>query len=367
MQPQMAAKIEKATRREFPEGIPAFGADALRLTFASLATHGRDIKFDLQRCEGYKNFCNKLWNAARFVLMNCEEPGLGIRDSGFAKQWPVTDAEKWILNQLQQLLDEVREAFAGYRFDLAAQAMYEFVWNQFCDWFLELAKPALNGGDAAAAASTRHTLLTVLEHALRVLHPVVPFITEEIWHSVAPKLGIDGDSISRQRYPQVDGALRFATEAGHVEWLKTVIGQLRRVRSELQVPPPKQIALLFEGGSDVDRALAVRYAEAIGFLARVDSQRWLEAGETTPAASAAVVGDLTLLVPLAGLVDLDAEKARLAKELKRIEAEIGKCTGKLGNANFVANAPAEVVEQERQRLADYQLQLEGLKRQAERL
>jgi valyl-tRNA synthetase len=298
--------------------------------------------------------------------MNVGEQGAGSGEQGRPAGWPVTDAEKWILNQLQHLLDEVCEAFSAYRFDLAAQAMYEFVWNQFCDWFLELAKPALNGGDAAAAASTRHTLLTVLEQALRVLHPVVPFITEEIWHSVAPKLGIAGDSISRQSYPQSSDALRFAAEAGTVEWLKTVIGQLRRIRSELQVPPSKQIGLLFEGGNDVDRALSARYADAIAFLARVESQRWLEAGEAAPAASAAVVGEMSLLVPLAGLVDLDAEKARLAKEIKRIEVEIGKCTGKLGNANFVANAPVEVVEQERQRLADYQAQLDGLRRQAAR-
>ncbi len=363
MQPQMAAKIEKATRREFPDGIPAFGADALRFTFASLATHGRDIKFDLQRCEGYKNFCNKLWNAARFVLMNCEGHELHQAPAN----WPATDAEKWILTRQQQMLDEVREAFAGYRFDLAAQAMYEFVWNQYCDWFLELAKPALNSSDAAAAASTRHTLLTVLERILRVLHPVVPFVTEEVWHQVAPRLGIGGDSISRQPYPQAEVALRFASEAGDVEWLKNVIGQLRRIRSELQVSPAKQVSLLFEAGNQRDRALSARYADAIGFLARTESQRWLGEGEQSPAASVAVIGDMSLLVPLAGLVDLDAEKARLSKEIKRIEAEIGKCKGKLGNANFVANAPEEVVVQERQRLADYQAQLEGLKRQAERL
>ena len=367
MQPQMAAKIEKATRKEFPDGIPAFGADALRFTFASLATHGRDIKFDLNRCEGYKNFCNKLWNAARFVLMNCDVPGFGIRDSGFAEQGPATDAEKWILNGLQDLLDEVALQFREYRFDLAAQAMYEFVWNQYCDWFLELAKPALAGNDKAAADSTRYTLLYVLEQILRVLHPLVPFITEEIWHSVAPKLGVQGGSISLQPYPEARGELRFASDGNNIEWLKTVVGQLRRIRSELQVAPSKQVAVLFEGGNDVDRALSARYADAIAFLARAESQRWVGAGEQAPPASVAVIGDLSVLVPLEGLVDLGAEKARLGKEIKRIEGEIGKCNGKLGNANFVANAPEEVVVQERQRLADYQTQLDGLKRQFDRL
>ena len=359
MQPQMAQKIEKATRKEFPDGIPAFGADALRFTFASLASHGRDIKFDLQRCEGYKNFCNKLWNAARFVLMNCEEPGFEVRDSGVQ---PVTDAERWILTRFQQLLAEVETQFTAYRFDLAAYAMYEFVWNQLCDWFLELAKPALNGDDAAAADSTRHTLLYVLEQTLRVLHPLLPFVTEEIWQHVAPKLSVQGASISLQAYPERNAALEFAADAERVEWLKTVISQLRRIRSELSVPPSKQIQLLFAKGSDRDRESAKRFAAQIGFLAKVESQAWLAEGEQPPAASAAVIGDLALYVPLAGLVDVEAEKARLGKEIKRIEGEIAKCQGKLGNDNFVANAPPAVVEQERQRLTDFSAQLEGLRR-----
>ncbi|MBD8525061.1 valine--tRNA ligase [Pseudomarimonas arenosa] len=360
MQPQMAQKIEKATRKEFPDGIPAFGADALRFTFASLASHGRDIKFDLQRCEGYKNFCNKLWNAARFVLMNCEKPGFEVRDSGLIE--PVTDAEKWIINQLQQLIDEVETQFAAYRFDLAAQAMYEFVWNQYCDWFLELAKPALNGSDEAAADSTRRTLLFVLEQVLRILHPLLPFITEEIWQAVAPKLGITGTSISTQPYPEAREELRFASDGNNIEWLKSVVNELRRIRSELSVQPRIQIQLLFANGSRRDRELAQRFASQIASLVKVESQSWLAAGDKAPAASAAVVGELALYVPLAGLVDVEAEKARLSKEIKRIEGEIGKCHGKLGNDNFVANAPPAVVEQERERLKDFSAQLEGLQR-----
>jgi len=375
MKPTDAPKIEKATRKEFPEGIPAFGADALRFTFASLATHGRDIKFDLARCEGYKNFCNKLWNAARFVLMNTE----GFSASGVPT--PTTDAERWILDRLQQLLKEVEAQFAAYRFDLASQAMYEFVWNEVCDWFLELSKPALQGSDAAAIASTRHTLLYVIEQSLRVLHPLIPFVTEEIWSHVAPKLGLAGNggaastgspgganqataSISVQSYPTFNAALTDARAAADIEWLKSAITALRSIRSQLGVPPGKAVPLLLaaNAGSTVapaDRARIERHAAGLKFLAKLESIDWVQ-GEP-PAAAAAVLGELTLLVPLAGLVDLDAERARLDKEIKRVEGEIGKCHGKLSSETFVANAPAAVVEQERKRLAEWTTMIEGLK------
>ena len=231
MQPQMAVKIEKATRKEFPEGIPAFGADALRFTFASLATHGRDIKFDLNRCEGYKNFCNKLWNAARFALMNCE--GLARRA---ARRRPTTDAERWILARLAQTIAEVEAQFAAYRFDLVSQALYEFTWNTLCDWFLELAKPALQGDDRAAADSTRHTLLYVLEALLRLLHPLTPFVTEEIWQHVAPRLGIAGSSISTQPYPQQARSLFPAT----MRLLRPTSNVAARARSAGAAPHPQR-------------------------------------------------------------------------------------------------------------------------------
>ena len=357
MKPTDAPKIEKATRKEFPEGIPAFGADALRFTFASLATHGRDIKFDLARCEGYKNFCNKLWNAARFVLMNTE----GFSASGAPT--PTTDAERWILDRLQQLLKDVEAQFSAYRFDLASQAMYEFVWNEVCDWFLELSKPALQGNDAAAIASTRHTLLYVIEQSLRVLHPLIPFVTEEIWSHVAPKLGLAGGSISVQAYPQFDASLTDARAAADIEWLKAAITALRSVRSQLGVPPGKAVPLLLAGKGDA--AQIERHAGGLKFLAKLESIDWVQ-GEP-PAAAAAVLGELTLLVPLAGLVDLDAERARLDKEIKRVEGEIAKCQGKLGSETFVANAPAAVVEQERKRLAEWTTMLEGLKANRDRL
>ncbi|MCG6117097.1 MAG: valine--tRNA ligase [Aquimonas sp.] len=361
MKPQDAPKIEKATRKEFPDGIPAFGADALRFTFASLATHGRDIKFDLNRCEGYKNFCNKLWNAARFALMN-------VGEANFEGQpQPRTDAERWILAKLDRMVAEVHTHFAGYRFDLASQAMYEFTWNEFCDWFLELAKPALSGDDAEAANSTRHTLLHVLETLLRALHPLIPFVTEEIWRHVAPKLGRGADSISRAAYPEAGAATGYAQSEADIEWLKRVVSALRQIRSELQLSPGKPVPLLLAGGDAVDRSRFERFGRQIAFLCRLESQSWLENEADAPAAAPAVLGELTLLIPLEGLVDLDAERVRLHKEIKRIQGEIAKCEGKLGNANFVANAPAEVVTQERQRIADFGTQLKGLAAQRARL
>ncbi|HSR64054.1 MAG TPA: valine--tRNA ligase [Xanthomonadaceae bacterium] len=360
MQPKMAEKIEKATRREFPDGIAAHGADPLRFTMAALAGPGRDIKFDLGRAEGYKNFCNKLWNATRFVLMNTE----GAAFAGAPH--PVTDAERWILARLAAVSAEVQEHFAAYRFDLLAQALYEFAWNTFCDWFVELAKPALTGDDAAAAASTRHTLLYVLEALLRLLHPLIPFVTEELWRQVAPRLGIDQATIMLRPYPKAgDVAGDFAAAESDVEWLKAMVSTLRRIRSELNVPPSKQVALLLQGGDAADAARVERFAAQLGFLNRLKRIEAI-AGDPPPAATG-VVGELRLFVPLAGLVDLDAERARLDKELKRVEGEIAKCRNKLASDTFVQNAPAAVVEQERQRLADWTTQHQALAAQRARL
>jgi valyl-tRNA synthetase len=360
--PQAREKVEKRIRKDYPEGIPAVGADALRFTFAALATYGRTINFDLKRADGYRNFCNKLWNAARFVLMNVEQGNVGA-----ASAQPASEPERWILTRLHHALAAVETHFASYRFDLAAQALYEFTWNEFCDWFLELAKPALNGGDAAAADSVRHTLLVVLEAVLCALHPIMPFITEEIWHEVAPKLGIAGDSISQRTYPQAGEFSVDAAAEAEIEWLKAVLSQVRRIRSEMNIAPTKTIPLLYANGNDADRARQSKFAASIAFLARGESQRWLDAGEAEPPAAAAIVGDMKVLIPLAGLIDLGAEKVRLDKEIKRIESEIAKCNGKLGTPTFVANAPAAVVTQEKQRLADFSTTLAGLREQAARL
>jgi len=361
MQPRMAEKIAKATRREFPDGIPAFGADALRFTIAALATHGRDIRFDMGRAEGYKNFCNKLWNATRFVLMNTE----GASFSGAPQ--PRTDAERWILAQLARTSAEAETHFAAYRFDLLAQSLYEFAWNDFCDWFVELAKPALNGDtttDAgrAAADSTRHTLLYVLERLLSLLHPLIPFVTEELWQAIAPKLGIAETTIMLRPYPQASDFAgdAYASAEADVEWLKAMVSALRRVRSELNVPPSKFVGLLLADGSDADYARASRFDSSLRFLVRLDRIDVLADATAAPAAATAVVGDLKLLVPLEGLVDLGEERARLDKEIRRVETEIAKCEGKLASDTFVQNAPAAVVEQERKRLLDWNAQRDAL-------
>ncbi|RDS82446.1 valine--tRNA ligase [Dyella psychrodurans] len=360
--PQVREKVEKRIRKDYPSGIPAIGTDALRFTFAALASYSRTINFDIKRAEGYKAFCNKLWNAARFVLMNLPEGELPAPQGA-----PATEAERWILTRLKQTLGEVEQHFASYRFDLLAQALYEFTWNEFCDWFLELSKPALNGDDAAAAASTRHTLVVVLETVLRALHPIVPFITEEIWQSVAPKLGIKADGILQRSWPKASDIVADDAATAEIEWFKNVLSGIRRIRAEMNIAPGKTIPLLLADGDAADRARAAKFAAQISFLARVDAPQWIESGANEPAAAAAVVGTMRVLIPLAGLIDLGAEKARLAKEIGRIESEIKKCESKLGNANFVANAPVEVVAQERQRIADWGTQLTALREQLQKL
>jgi len=373
--PQVREKVEKRIRKEYPDGIAPVGADALRFTFAALATYGRTINFDLKRADGYRHFCNKLWNAARFVLMNCEAPIA-------APAAPVTEAERWIMTRLQRTLAEVEPHFASYRFDLLAQALYEFTWNEFCDWFLELAKPALSGSDAAAADSTRHTLLVVLEAVLRALHPIIPFVTEEIWHEVAGLLmrssssakdepasvpDLSTQSISQCTYPQANDFASDPAAEAKIEWLKSVLTQLRRIRSEMNIAPGKTIPLLYAGGNATDRARTQKFSAQIEFLARTESQRWLAAGETEPAAAAGIVGELKLLIPLAGLIDVGAEKQRLEKEIKRVDGEIAKCQAKLGKESFVASAPAAIVEQEKQRLADFTTLLVALREQLGKL
>ena len=360
--PQVRAKVEKRIRKDYPDGIPAIGTDALRFTFAALASYSRTINFDIKRAEGYKAFCNKLWNAARFVLMNLPEGEIAAPAGA-----PVTEAERWILTRLKQTLGEVEQHFVTYRFDLLAQSLYEFVWNEYCDWFLELSKPALNGDGANAAASTRHTLLVVLESVLRALHPIIPFITEEIWQSVAPKLKLTDDSLMQRPWPRADEIAADDAATAEIEWFKSVLNGIRKIRSEMNISPAKTIPLLLADGDAGDRARVAKFATQIAFLARTEAPQWIESGADEPAAAAAVVGTLRVMIPLAGLIDLDAEKTRLAKEISRIEIEIKKCEGKLGNANFVANAPAEVVTQEHQRITDWNTTLTALREQAQKL
>ena len=396
MNPKMAEKIEKALRKDYPNGFAAHGADALRFTMVALAGPGRDIKFDMARCEGYKNFCNKLWNATRFVLMNTEgfllpspvgrgaggegttaddrlpaaEPSSGasrhLLPSGEGKSIrPVTDAEKWILSRLAKVSAEAGEHFAAYRFDLLAQSLYEFAWNEFCDWFVELAKPALNGDDKPAADSTRHTLLYVLESLLRLLHPLTPFVTEELWRGVAPKLGIDATSISTRAYPQAGnfGDQDYTSAETDIEWFKQVVSSLRSIRSTLGISPSKPVRLLLKNLSADDAARMKKFAAPLKFLLKLESIETLS-GEP-PAAASAVIGDLTLLVPLEGLVDLDAERVRLDKEIAKVAIEKDKSEAKL--AKFGGSVPPAVVEQERLRLTEWTAKLAALSEQRARL
>src|SRR6185312_1318733 len=351
--PQVREKVEKRVRKDYPDGIPAIGTDALRFTFAALASYSRTINFDIKRAEGYRAFCNKLWNAARFVLMNMPDESGPKGEIAAPAGAPVTEAERWILTRLKQTLGEVEQHFVSYRFDHLAQALYEFTWNELCDWFLELSKPALNGDDAVAAASTRHTLLVVLESVLRALHPIIPFITEEIWQELPARSSLSAknkpasmpDSSKEQlilecAYPRADDYDADENATAEIEWFKNVLSSIRRIRSEMNISPAKMIPLLFADGDAGDRARVAKFAAQIAFLARTETPQWIDSGAHEPAAAAAVVGTLRVMIPLAGLIDLGAEKARLAKEISRIEIEIRKCEGKLGNANFVANAPA---------------------------
>jgi valyl-tRNA synthetase len=368
--PQVREKVEKRIRKDYPDGIPSIGTDALRFTFAALASYSRTINFDIKRAEGYKAFCNKLWNAARFVLMNVAEGEIAAPATA-----PATQAERWILTRLKQTLGEVEQHFVSYRFDHLAQALYEFVWNEFCDWFLELSKPALAGDDEAAAASTRRTLLVVLESILRALHPIIPFITEEIWQELpasaksAPASTTDASEqlILACAYPRADDYIDDEAATAEIEWFKNVLSGIRRIRSEMNISPAKIIPLLLADGDASDRSRITKFAAQISFLARVEKPQWIDSGADEPAAAAAVIGALRVMIPLAGLIDLGAEKARLAKEITRIETEIKKCEGKLSNANFVANAPAEVVTQERQRITDWTQQINALREQAQKL
>jgi valyl-tRNA synthetase len=361
MQQHLKPQIEKATRKQFPNGIDQYGADALRFTFASLATTGRDIRFDLGRIEGYKNFCNKLWNAARYVLMNTEE-----LDDGDAE---LSSADRWIRARFDETVASVHRNFDGYRLDLVAQAIYEFTWHEFCDWYLELSKPVLQSDLASAAArrGTRRTLVEVLEGLLRLLHPIMPFITEEIWQQVAPRAGIAGETIMLQPYPQPAAAETDSKAVADVEWLKKFILGVRQIRGEMDIPPGKPLPVILENASEADGRRAAEHAPLLERVGRVESVILLAAGEEPPAAATALLDETRLLVPMKGLIDVDAERKRLGKQLQKIQADLDRSRAKLGNPNFVNNAPADVVTQEKQRAADFERQIGQLGEQLEKL
>jgi len=360
---QQREKVEKRVRRDYPRGIPAAGADALRFTFAALATYSRTINFDLKRCEGYKNFCNKLWNASRYVLMNTEDQDTGVKGG----EMEFSLADRWIQSRFSETLATVGKEFAAYRFDLAAQALYEFTWNEFCDWYLELSKPVLQNKAASPAAQrgTRHTLVRVLEALLRALHPLTPFITEEIWQRVAPLAGRKGESVMLQPYPKAGDFKRDAAVEQELCWLQEFILGVRRIRAEMDIAPGKLMPVLLQDASPEDRTRIGEHRAFLQFLARLESIEFLD-GEAPPSATA-LLGKMKILVPMAGLINVGAERERLGKEIARLESEIGKCQAKLSKSDFVQNAPAAVVEKERQRLKDFETALQGLRHQLLRL
>ncbi|PWV58881.1 valine--tRNA ligase [Plasticicumulans acidivorans] len=344
MKPQDAPKIEKRTRKEFPEGIRAHGTDALRFTFAALATNGRDINFDMGRVEGYRNFCNKLWNAARYVLLNTEGQDCGqIGKCGYSL------ADRWIASRLQATIREAHEGIDGYRFDMAAKAIYEFIWNEYCDWYLELAKPVLTGdAHEILKRGTRRTLVTVLETVLRLLHPLMPFITEEIWQRVAPLAGAGGATISLAAYPQADVNLIDLDAEADIAWVQSFLVGVRRIRAELNVAPGKPLAVLARGGDAADQERLQANRVFLESLGRIESIALID-GEA-PEAATTLVGHMEILIPLAGLIDKDAELARLAKEIERIVKDIARIEAKLANPAFADKAPADIVAKEREKL-----------------
>ncbi len=356
MNPKQAESIAKKTKKEFPEGIPAFGTDALRFTFASLASPGRDIKFDLNRCDGYRNFCNKLWNATRFVLMNVEgqELGNGSDELSFA--------DRWIVSQLQRVEQEVERHFIDYRFDLIAQAVYKFVWDEFCDWYLEIAKVEMQTGNATQQRAARHTLVRVLETVLRLAHPLIPFITEELWQTVAPIAGAKThDSIMLAAYPQVDLTRIDTAAEAKVDRLKALAYACRNLRGEMGISPAQRTPLLVAGGGEEIREFAP-ILQALGKLSEVHIVDDMPADAVAPIA---VVGEIRLMLQVE--IDVAAEKERLKKEIEKLEKQIAIAQGKLGNESFVARAPAAVVEQEKQRVAEFTATLEKLKPQLTKL
>jgi len=366
MQPQLAKTIEQATRKQFPDGINAYGTDALRFTYFSLASTGRDIKFDIGRIEGYKNFCNKIWNAARYVLMNCEDQDCGLDASA---ELELSLADRWIISQLQETEAAVASAVAHYRFDHASQALYEFIWNQYCDWYLELSKPVLWDDNAPAAAKrgTRRTLIRVLETWLRLLHPFMPFITEEIWQTVGPLAGKSGPTIMLQPYPRTDEKGVDTVANADIEWLKGVIVGIRNIRGEMNIPPGKELNVLLANGDDRDKKRLDDNRTFLKKLAKLADITWLSTNEPAPVAATALVGELEILVPMAGLIDKDAELARLDKEIEKLAKDVSRIQGKLGNPAFVDKAPADVVTKERDKMQSQQQALATLQEQALRI
>lgn len=349
LQPQMAKKITQDTKKHFPEGIPSYGTDALRFTYCALASTGRDVRFELSRLEGYRNFCNKIWNATRYVLMNTQDHELGIHDSTLELRL----ADKWILSKLQLVIGKVHETIKNYRFDLLAQTLYEFTWNEYCDWYLELSKPILfSENEPEKQKATRNTLVTVLESLLRLIHPIMPFITEEIWQRIGPMAGKTGKTIMLEAFPEVNEALIDDDAEQSVEWLKQVIVGIRTIRGEMNISPSKPITAIFHKGSPQDQQRLNDNQQFIMNLAKLSQLDYVDTDQDLPLAATALVGEMEILIPMKGLIDIEAEISRLQKELEKITKELERSTQKLANENFIARAPAEVVKKEHDQVAE---------------
>ncbi len=366
MQPQLAEKIRKRTEKEFPEGIAAHGTDALRFTLAALASTGRDINWDMKRLEGYRNFCNKIWNAARYVLMNTEDQDCGQNG---ADNYELSLADRWITSRLQQTETDVIAAIAAFRFDKASQAIYEFIWNEYCDWYLELSKPVLWDDEASDAQKkgTRRTLIRVLEAALRLAHPIMPFITEDIWQRIKELAGVSGETIMLQPYPQPEQALVDEKANRDIEWLKGLIVAIRTIRGEMKIPPSKVLTVLLKNGDDKDQRRLNENRQFLTKLAKLDSIDWLDTSKEEPMSSTQLVGEMTVLIPMAGFIDKEAETSRLKKEIDKLNKDIQQVERKLSNAGFVDKAPAAVVEKEREKLTRFQSAVNKLIEQQEKI
>lgn len=370
MNPKEADNIAKQTRQEFPDGIPAFGTDALRFTYASLASTGRDINFDLKRIEGYRNFCNKIWNATRFVLMNCiDKDGnpQNIDKSANPKLWQLP--EHWIISRLNATINDIHEHMSQYRFDLMSQAIYEFIWNEYCDWYVELAKSSLNASEQDGTVSDerkaqiRYVLLFVLEMAMKMTHPIMPYLTEEIWQTITPLLGKTGESIMLSSYPECDDSKINEQAESDMAWLQSLIGAVRNIRGEMKLGNAVRLPVLIQGASDEQKASLARIDNQFKTLAKVDSLTIVKPGEEVPLSSSGMVGQMKVLVPMKGLIDPTAELNRLNKVRDKLQTQADAISKKLSNDNFIAKAPAQVVEAERAKLSELQGQLAEVEKQ----